>query len=420
MDVRVTCVTGLPASEVDVMNILLYITSNIIHVYAIYIFLDSFLGVSKLSRNISLLTYAVYFLISTYAWLITGEPLLNIAINIISPLLISLQYENYILKKFFGAVSSCAVCMFTDWAAVTFAGRYVISESGLLQGIAVLILSSLFRHYTCNRSELPFRSKYSWFLIFTAAGTILIGLLTVNDSSRHDSLIVMVLLCINFLNFYIYNNEQTQWETNNRLKIIETLNGYYKDQLTVMSESQEKMRFLRHDFRKHLNKLRELSCHCSNKALQDYLCELEGAITESKEFSKTGNNDIDCLMNYELTLASESGTAINYKADIPPELNISSFDITIILGNLMDNAVYALKNTSERILIVSMIYNKGVIRIDIENTFDPSFKRKNDGQEHGIGLLSVKNSLQKYNGKLSYSHKGDRYRTTVVMYDSVE
>ncbi len=414
------CVTDLLASEAEIMNKLLYITSNIIHVYAIYIFLDSFLGRSKLRDSIKILTYAVYFFISTAAWLTAGEPLLNIALNIISPLLISFQYENYVMKKFFGAVSSCAVCMFTDWAAVTFAGSHVISESGLLQGIMVLILSSLFRHYTCNRSELPFRSKYSWFLIFTAAGTIIIGLLTVNDSSKHDHLIVIVLLCINFLNFYIYNNEQTQWETINRLKIIETLNSYYKDQLTVMSESQEKMRYLRHDFRKHLNKIRELSCHCSNKPLQDYLCELQGAMTESKGFSHTGNYDIDCLMNYELTLASEAGTAISYKADIPPVLNISSFDITIILGNLMDNAVYALKNTTERILDISMIYSKGIIRIDIENSFDPSFRRKDDGQEHGIGLLSVKNALQKYNGKLSCSRDGERYRTTVVMYDSAD
>ncbi|HQM03060.1 MAG TPA: hypothetical protein PLH98_21390, partial [Ruminococcus flavefaciens] len=193
------------------MNVLLYITSNIIHVYAINIFLDSFLGRSKLSGTIKYLTYTAYFIISTVGWLISGEPMLNIALNIISPLLISLQYENYIMKKLFGAVSSCAVCMFTDWAAVTLAGENIISESGLLQGITVLILSSLFRHYICNRSELPFRSKYSWFLIFTAAGTILIGLLTVDDSSEHASLIVLVLLCINFLNFYIYNLEQTQW-----------------------------------------------------------------------------------------------------------------------------------------------------------------------------------------------------------------
>ena len=93
------------------------------------------------------------------------------------------------------------------------------------------------------------------------------------------------------------------------------LGDVYKRQ--VMSESQEKMRFLRHDFRKHLNKLRELSCYCSNKPLQDYLCQLEGAITESKEFSRTGNNDIDCLMNYELTLASEAGTEIATKPRYP-------------------------------------------------------------------------------------------------------
>lgn len=393
--------------------------SNIIHVYAIYIFLDSFLGRSRLSNGCKLMTYAAYFFISTAAWLTMWEPMLNLALNIFSPLLISLQYESFITKKMFGAVSSCAVCMFTDWAAVTFAGNNLISESGLLQGISVLILSSLYRHYNCNREEQPFRSKYSWFLVFTAIGTMIIGVLTINDSSDHGNLIVIVLLCINFLNFYIYNNEQLQWETKNRLKMIETLNNYYKDQLTVMSESQERMRYLRHDFRKHLNKIRELSSGCTNTKLREYLSELEGAVTESREFSKTGNTDIDCLMNYELTLASEAGTDISYKAHIPPKLNVTAFDITIILGNLMDNAVFALKNTDDRRLKVEMMYNKGVIRIDIENTYDPSFRRKDDGQEHGIGLMSVRNSLEKYNGDLTEQRTGNTYRTTVVMYDSV-
>ena len=420
MDVRTQYATGLQASEVNNMETILYITSNAIHVYAIYIFLDSFLGKSRLSIIIKNLSYALFFIISTAGWLMLHDSTLNLMLNILSPLIISLQYKSYIIKKLFGAVSSCAVCMFADWASLAVIGANVFAESGLMQGVSVLILSSFFRHYTRNKAELPFRSKYSWFLVFTALGTILIGILTINDDSKHDYLIVLVLMCINFLNFYIYNLEQQEWETKHRLKLIETLNTYYRNQLTVMSLSQEKMRYLRHDFRKHLNKLSELSSNCHNKELRNYLNELDGAITESKEFSKTGNTDVDCLMNYELSLASEAGAEISYKADIPHKLNITPFDITIILGNLMDNAVYALRHTQKRRLDVAIVYSRGVVRIDIRNTFDPYYKREDDGQEHGIGLLSVNHTLRKYGGQLESTSNNDCYKTTVVMYDSIE
>ena len=136
-----------------------------------------------------------------------------------------------------------------------------------------------------------------------------------------------------------------------------------------------------------------------------------------KEYSFTGNKDIDSLMNYELSMAAELGTSISYKADIPSTLNINSFDSTIILGNLMDNAVYALKNVNERILSVHLLYNKGIIRVDIENTYDPNHKRKNDGKEHGLGIMSVKNVLEHYNGRLLAESNGKTYKTTVIMYD---
>ena len=400
------------------MSVLLYIISNMIHVYAVYVFIDSFLGKSVLSRPLRVLTYAAYFIIGTSVWLASGEPMFKLILNIAAPMLISLQYEDFLMKKLFGAISSCAVCMLIDKAAVALLKNTVVSETGLIQGITVLLASSLFRHHQRNKNELPFRSQYSWFLIFTAAGTIAVGVLTVSEMSSHDCFIVIVLLCINFLNFYIYNMEQKEYATTSKLKMIETLNNYYRNQLYVLSSSHNKIRFLKHDFKNHINRLKELVDAGDRDEINEYLRSMESAVVEKKEYSFTGNNDIDSLMNYELSLASELDADISYEAKIPDRLNISSIDMTILLGNLLDNAVYALEQTRERRLAVSMVYNKGIIRIDIRNTFDPSHKRKYDGKEHGIGLMSVKSVLEKYHGRLITSSDGDTYNTIITMYDS--
>lgn len=399
------------------MSIVLYVTSNLIHVYAVYVFIDSFLGRSLLSRKIKILSYGGYFFVGTAVWLITKEPMLNLVLNIAAPILISMQYENFLMKKLFGAISSCAVCMFIDWATIVILGNTVTAQSGLMQGVTVLMASSLFRHFHRNKEELPFRSKYSWFLIFTAAGTIVVGVLTISDIKSHDCFIVIVLLCINFLNFYIYNMEQKEFATTSKLKMIEMLNNYYRNQLCVLSESHNKIRFLKHDFKNHINRLKELVDSGDTDEIKKYLESMESAVVMKKEYSFTGNKDIDSLMNYELSMAAELGTSISYKADIPSTLNINSFDSTIILGNLMDNAVYALKNVNERILSVHLLYNKGIIRVDIENTYDPNHKRKNDGKEHGLGIMSVKNVLEHYNGRLLAESNGKTYKTTVIMYD---
>lgn len=402
------------------MDTILYITSNAIRVYAISVFINIFLGKSRLSLLLNRLTYVSYFLISTIGWLYGKNPMLNLILNTLPILLITFQYYSSWSKKIFSVISSCAVGMFIDWIAVAFFKESDIINSGFIQAIIFLILCSLFRYYYKNQVEYFFKSKYSWFLILISIGTALIGVLTVNENSSYDYLIALILLFINFLNFYIYNLEQESFKAQHKLKLIETSNYAYQNQIKIMNESQQKIRFLRHDFYRHINKLKLLSEENDIQSIKQYLNEMEYAVVTKKEYSKTGNEDVDSLLNYELSLAAEFGTEIIYDVNLPEKLNISSFDITIILGNLMDNAIEALRHSERKLLKVNIQFNKGIIRIDIENSYDPKYRKKHDGREHGIGLLSVENTLQKYHGKLDSYPEESKYHTTAIFYNSLD
>lgn len=404
------------------MGTILYIASNSIRVYAISVFINIFLGKSRLSLLLNRLTYVFYFLISTIGWLYGQSTTLNLILNTLPILLITLQYYSSWSKKIFSVISSCAVGMFIDWMGFAVFGNTEIIESGFIQAIIFLILCSLFRYYYKNQEDYSFKSRYSWLLILIAVGTALIGVLTVNEDSSYDYLIALILLFINFLNFYIYNLEQESFKAQHKLKLIETSNYAYQNQIKIMNESQQKIRFLRHDFYRHINKLKNLSEENDVQSIKQYLNEMEDAVVVKKEYSKTGNDDVDSLLNYELSLAAEFGAEIIYDVNLPEKLNISSFDITIILGNLMDNAIEALRNSEKKLLKVNIQFNKGIIRIDIENSYDPKYKKKHDGREHGIGLLSVENTLQKYHGKLdSYPYPEEsKYHTTAIFYNSLD
>lgn len=404
------------------MGTILYIASNSIRVYAISVFINIFLGKSRLSLLLNRLTYVFYFLISTIGWLYGQSTTLNLILNTLPILLITLQYYSSWSKKIFSVISSCAVGMFIDWMGFAVFGNTEIIESGFIQAIIFLILCSLFRYYYKNQEDYSFKSRYSWLLILIAVGTALIGVLTVNEDSSYDYLIALILLFINFLNFYIYNLEQESFKAQHKLKLIETSNYAYQNQIKIMNESQQKIRFLRHDFYRHINKLKNLSEENDVQIIKQYLNEMEDAVVVKKEYSKTGNDDVDSLLNYELSLAAEFGAEIIYDVNLPEKLNISSFDITIILGNLMDNAIEALRNSEKKLLKVNIQFNKGIIRIDIENSYDPKYKKKHDGREHGIGLLSVENTLQKYHGKLdSYPYPEEsKYHTTAIFYNSLD
>ncbi len=402
------------------MSTILYITSNAIRVYAISVFMNIFLGRSRVSTLLNRLTYVSYFLIDTICWLYAQNSTINLILNTLPIFLITFQYYASWSKKIFSVISSCAVGMFIDWIAFSVFEDNEIIKSGFIQAIIFLICCYLFRYYYKNKEEYPFKSRYSWFLILTSIGTALIGVLTVSENSSYYCLIALILLFINFLNFYIYNLEQESFKAQHRLKLIETSNYAYKNQMKIMNESQQRIRFLRHDFYRHINKLKFLSEKNDMSGIIQYLSEMEDSIVIKKEYSKTGNEDVDSLLNYELSLAAEFGAGIIYDVNLPEKLNISSFDMTIILGNLIDNAIEALRHSKKKLLKVNIQFNKGIIRIDIENTYDPTYKKKDDGREHGIGLLSVENTLQKYHGKLNLYPEESKYHTTAIFYNSLD
>ena len=358
------------------MTDILYLAANALHIYSLYIFIDSFLGRSKINSKIKFLIYFIYYLAGILCWLFVRNMTLNLFINTVPLFLITLQYESSLKKKVFSTISSCAVGMFIDWVTVSIFDEGYLISSGFIQCIILLVFASLFRHYYVDKDLHQFKSRYSWLLTVISVGTMAIGVLTIDEETTHDAIIAIILLLINFLNFYIYNIEQKFWQAQHRLNLIEVSNGAYQNQLKIMSEVQQKIRFMRHDFHKHLNRIRGLVEEGSTEDIPRYLDEKEESVIVRREFCKTGNNDVDSLINYELTIAYEFGTEIFCDIDLPEQLNVSSFDMTVILGNLLNNAVEALQQTEKKVLIITIKFNKGVIRIDIENSYNSTYKRK--------------------------------------------
>ena len=75
------------------------------------------------------------------------------------------------------------------------------------------------------------------------------------------------------------------------------------------------------------------------------------------------------------------------RIDLPAELNISSFDMTVILGNLLDNAIEALRQSENKRLLLSMKLTRGIVRIDIENSYNPK-QKKESGSKNNMELVS--------------------------------
>ena len=108
-------------------------------------------------------------------------------------------------------------------------------------------------------------------------------------------------------------------------------------------------------------------------------------------------------------MAQKGGIGIQISTDLPDPLYPSDNDLCVILGNLLENAVEAVKKLpkEQRLIRFQMFYENSSLMIEVINRFDGppppvgehpvSAKRKG---RTGIGLDSVRAAARKYNGSL--------------------
>ncbi len=118
-------------------------------------------------------------------------------------------------------------------------------------------------------------------------------------------------------------------------------------------------------------------------------------MTNPQEYVKTGNDTVDSLLNYKIQKADEVLNVVETKISIPGQLRLRSFDLNVLLGNLLDNAIDASMRTEEKKLKLTT---------------------KEDKVNHGIGLKNVRRIVEKYHGEIEFLFENDTMETDVMMY----
>ena len=152
---------------------------------------------------------------------------------------------------------------------------------------------------------------------------------------------------------------------------------------------------------------------------------LEEKLSVKNSFVTTGNETLDGILNYKIQTIKELGADIKLNIHIPTKLNIETFDLVVVMGNLLDNSIRALKNQDKGIFSLELNYNKGILFLNIKNSYKGYINKKNssfittklnsDGL-HGIGLDNVKIIVEKYFGEIDIKTENNIFDVEIIMY----
>ncbi len=213
-----------------------------------------------------------------------------------------------------------------------------------------------------------------------------------------------------------------------------------KNQVKNMQEHMEEMeriyseiRGMKHDMKNTLAVILQLSMEEKGE-LQEYLADLNQTFDRLDMRFCTGNTVADTLLNMKYHEAVRLVPDLEMDTDrlvFPQDMRIHSYDIGIILGNAVDNAVRACQKLKEKepeaeVFIRFVTLQKGnLLVLKLENSFDGKLVRrpreefpmtdKPDKENHGMGLANIKNTVEKYHGTMDYMVKGRVFILSMMM-----
>lgn len=173
----------------------------------------------------------------------------------------------------------------------------------------------------------------------------------------------------------------------------------------TMEKQHFEVRRLKHNMVNHL----QAALGLPENQREKYLRELLKAPVFSQTLKYCGDNTVNIILSAKAAAMEQKNIEFHVLADIPEELPMEKPDISAVLGNALDNAIEAVEKLPKekrrisleircaRGILASALRNPGKLeegagKQDFPGTIKP------DKTSHGLGLLSIRTVLKKYDG----------------------
>lgn len=359
---------------------------------------------------------------------------------------VTVVYKGNFWSKCFFSIAFDAIWMLletlSNYILIIYCEVYASSQpvgSFVSKMFFLIVIFALKKVFTIDEiKELPLR--YNILLVLIPMGSIYIMnnifMLGYQVNSIHEklysALAVIILLSMDVLIFYIY------YKLTDDL-LLRRMTAVYEQQLELCERHQEErelsllqMRDAKHNMKNNFVTILAYAEKGECSKIIDFVNDvLEESGIKISTIVNSGNIVIDSLIGYWYVVARQMNIRFTIDVSIPMLLPFKGADLSLILGNILENAVEAAsKAGDDKYINIRMKYDKNNLLIFLVNNYsgkliktkDRKFKStKIDSGNHGIGLSSVERVVSKYDGTLTVDDSvPERFLVRIVLYGNME
>ena len=388
-------------------------------------------------KSVCIFFYFLYFSVTSSTYLIFDMPVICLSANLITITLIAFQYKGSIKKKILSSAFTY-LCLFLSELVVGAITSYysfpVFSEAEYHNVIGLMTAKLLCFMMVLSAGNFKFVkndisvSNFEWIAsISIPMGTIVLEIILIysNSPSKWSIFIsVIIIFILNIFVFYLYDKISENYQQKLRNTIIENEKMIYYNQCTTIMKSEQELRQFRHDINNQLEMMQILIEKRNMDELDKHIKNLIAERKKAEPICRTENMVIDGILNYKLGILQHSGVQIKTELEVPKQIFMDTVDMTLLLGNLLDNMIEAFNFPNEnKVCSVHMKYSKNRFILRLANTYKNEIlyengrivSSKSNPQEHGFGLRSVQNVVDKYDGYMDIQYENNIFAVNIIL-----
>ena len=220
--------------------------------------------------------------------------------------------------------------------------------------------------------------------------------------------------------FFTYSHqvkkERQTIQIQNELDRLQTEQSYYQ----ILDQQNQQLMIYAHDAKKHLAAIQALN---ENPAIGNYVAKLSEQLKDYSKSRNSGNKLLDVMLNKYDIDCKMRGISFEYDVKVCNLSQLEDIDLVAILGNLLDNAITASEQSSEKYISLSTVYRNRYSVIIVSNSCDTPPKQsgnhlistKAGTGLHGFGLKSVAKAIKKYDGDYEWDYNSDKHLFTFTV-----
>lgn len=234
---------------------------------------------------------------------------------------------------------------------------------------------------------------------------------------------VGIVLILNIVVYFLFIRLGKAGKIKTEMALLALQNECLQENAKDIENMYDTVRALRHDLKNHLLCILSMAEERDVEGIKQYTGQLlQQQNTVNKLIMFSGSKVLDAIINSKSAAAERAGVRLS-AIITTPLAGISPEDITIILGNALDNAIRAAKDSQRKVVDIHIqpqgAYSSIVIANDIAHPVlsdNPALRTtKNIRYRHGFGIQNMRQAVERNQGLIRFYEQNDRFICDILL-----